>query len=154
VQCPINNWTGQIASNPWRQTGGSQVVKTLRRGFVGEAFGAFQLHHQRVFDKEIGKVLSDRVALVGNGKRRHGFLPIGQRRIHLRPLRLQRQGGSQGGIRHGGPRGDLVIHLDVRTPTRLTPEQRKLLEQLRDSLPVDSAPAEKGLFDKVRDYFA
>jgi hypothetical protein len=51
------------------QTGGSQVVKTLRRVFVGEAFRTFQLHHQRVFDKEIGKILSDRVALVGNGKR-------------------------------------------------------------------------------------
>ena len=51
------------------QTGGSQVVETLRRVFVDEAFGRFQLHHQHVFDKEIGKVLSDRVALVGNGKR-------------------------------------------------------------------------------------
>jgi len=24
---------------------------------------------------------------------------------------------------------------------------------LRDTLPVDNAPAEKGLFDKVKDYF-
>ena len=71
------------------------------------------------------------------------------------------QSGAQFRLRHrgvpalnGGPRGDLVIHLDVRTPTRLTREQRKLMEQLRDSLPVDNAPAEKGLFDKVRDYFA
>jgi hypothetical protein len=35
----------------------------------------------------------------------------------------------------------------------LTREQRKLFEQLRDTLPVDNAPAEKGLFEKVKNYF-
>jgi len=71
------------------------------------------------------------------------------------------QSGAQLRLRHkgvpalsGGARGDLVVHIEVRTPTRLTREQRKLMEQLRESLPVDNAPAEKGLFDKVRDYFA
>jgi len=53
----------------------------------------------------------------------------------------------------GGGRGDLFAHIEVRIPTRLTREQRKLLEQLRESLPVDNAPAEKGLFEKVKDYF-
>jgi hypothetical protein len=38
-------------------------------------------------------------------------------------------------------------------PTRLTRDQRKLLEQLRETLPVDNQPAEKGIFDKVKDYF-
>ncbi len=54
---------------------------------------------------------------------------------------------------NGGGRGDLYIHIDVKIPTRLTREQRKLMEQLRDTLPVDNAPAEKGLFEKVKDYF-
>jgi molecular chaperone DnaJ len=71
------------------------------------------------------------------------------------------QNGAQFRFRHkgvpnlngGGGRGDLVVHVDVRIPTRLTREQRKLLEQLRESLPVDNAPTEKGLFDKVKDYF-
>ena len=54
---------------------------------------------------------------------------------------------------NGGGRGDLLVHLDVKIPTRLTREQRKLMEQLRESLPVDNAPAEKGLFEKVKDYF-
>ena len=53
----------------------------------------------------------------------------------------------------GGGRGALFAHIEVRIPTRLTREQRKLLEQLRESLPVDNAPAEKGLFEKVKDYF-
>jgi molecular chaperone DnaJ len=54
---------------------------------------------------------------------------------------------------NSGGRGDLFLHIEVRIPMRLTREQRKLLEQLRESLPIDNAPTEKGLFDKVKDYF-
>lgn len=54
---------------------------------------------------------------------------------------------------NGGGRGDLFVHIDVKMPSKLTREQRKLLEQLRESLPVDNAPSEKGLFEKVKDYF-
>jgi molecular chaperone DnaJ len=54
---------------------------------------------------------------------------------------------------NGSGRGDLYVHIDVKVPSRLTREQRKLLEQLRDTLPVDNTPAEKGLFEKVKDYF-
>jgi molecular chaperone DnaJ len=50
-------------------------------------------------------------------------------------------------------RGDLYVHLDVRMPQKLTREQRKLMEQLRDLLPVENEPTEKGIFDKVKDYF-
>lgn len=70
------------------------------------------------------------------------------------------QSGAQFRIRHkgvpnlnGGGRGDLIVHVEVKTPSRLTREQRKLLEQLRETLPVDNSPAEKGLFEKVKDYF-
>jgi len=70
------------------------------------------------------------------------------------------QSGAQIRLRHKGVpklnehgRGDIVLHIDVRIPSRLTREQRKLLQQLQETLPVDNAPAEKGLFDKVKDYF-
>lgn len=52
---------------------------------------------------------------------------------------------------HG--RGDLVVHVDVRVPEKLSREQRKLLEQLRDTLPAENEPREKGIFEKVKDYF-
>ena len=55
---------------------------------------------------------------------------------------------------NGSGRGDLYVHIDVKIPSRLTREQRKLLEQLRDGLPVDNAPVEKGLFEKVKHYFS
>jgi molecular chaperone DnaJ len=70
------------------------------------------------------------------------------------------QNGGQIRIRHrgvpavnGSGRGDLYVHIEVRTPTRLTREQRKLFEQLKDTLPEDNAPSEKGLFEKVKNYF-
>jgi molecular chaperone DnaJ len=70
------------------------------------------------------------------------------------------QSGAQFRLRHkgiphlgSGGRGDLYVHIDVKIPSRLTREQRKLLEQLRETLPIDNAPAEKGLFEKVKDYF-
>jgi molecular chaperone DnaJ len=80
------------------------------------------------------------------------------------PHKLKIPEGTQSGaeirLRHkgvpnlnGGARGDIVVHVEVRTPARLTREQRKLLQQLKETLPVDNAPAEKGLFDKVKDYF-
>jgi molecular chaperone DnaJ len=50
-------------------------------------------------------------------------------------------------------RGDLYVHVDVRVPTKLSREQRKLFEQLRDMLPAENEPEEKGLLDKVKDYF-
>jgi molecular chaperone DnaJ len=53
----------------------------------------------------------------------------------------------------GRGRGDLVVHIDVRTPSKLTREQRKLFEQLADTLPVNNEPHAKGLFEKVKDLF-
>jgi len=71
------------------------------------------------------------------------------------------QSGTQFRIRHKGvpivnshARGDLYVHIEVRIPSKLTREQKKLLEQLRETLPADNQPAEKGLFEKVKDYFA
>jgi len=54
---------------------------------------------------------------------------------------------------NGASRGDIIVHVDVHVPSRLSREQRRLLEQLQETLPVDNAPAEKGLFEKVKDYF-
>lgn len=70
------------------------------------------------------------------------------------------QNGAQFRLRHqgvpavnGGGRGDLYVHIEVMVPSKLTREQRKLLEQLRDTLPVENQPAEKSLLGKVKDYF-
>lgn len=50
-------------------------------------------------------------------------------------------------------RGDLIARIDVRIPEKMTKAQRGLFDQLRGSLPEDNQPREKGLFEKVKDYF-
>jgi molecular chaperone DnaJ len=80
------------------------------------------------------------------------------------PEKLKVSEGAQNGARfrlrgRGVPelnssrRGDLWVHLDVRIPTRLTREQKKIFEQLSETLSTDFEPSDKGLFDKVKDYF-
>jgi molecular chaperone DnaJ len=55
----------------------------------------------------------------------------------------------------GGGKGDLYYHVRVLTPTKLTREQRKLMEQLGASLKVDNKPADRNssIFEKVKDIF-
>jgi molecular chaperone DnaJ len=55
---------------------------------------------------------------------------------------------------HG--RGDLQVHIKVRTPTDLTDEQKKLFRQLSQSFgSTNNTPTEnKSFFDKVKDVFS
>ena len=43
--------------------------------------------------------------------------------------------------------------MQVIVPAKLTREQRKLFEQLTETLPAENKPSERGLFHKVTDYF-
>jgi molecular chaperone DnaJ len=70
------------------------------------------------------------------------------------------QNGTQFRLRHKGvavlnghTRGDLYVHIEVKIPAKLSREQKKLMEQLAETLPVNNLPSEKGLFEKVKDYF-
>jgi len=45
------------------------------------------------------------------------------------------------------------VHLAVKIPVRLSREQKKLFEQLLETLPAENEPEDKGIFDKVKDYF-
>ena len=60
----------------------------------------------------------------------------------------------------GRGRGNLMVTVKVVTPKKLTRDQRKLLEQLADSLPKEKfeptpivGEDDKGLFDRVKDIF-
>jgi len=56
---------------------------------------------------------------------------------------------------HGHGKGDLHVRVRVVTPTKLNREQKRLLEQLGETLDVDNQPAERSssLFEKVKDIF-
>ncbi|MEV0650872.1 molecular chaperone DnaJ [Phytomonospora sp. NPDC050363] len=58
-------------------------------------------------------------------------------------------------LRGGGARGDLFVHLDVRTPTKLDAEQEELLQklaQLRDEEIIETRGG-GGFFSRMRDAF-
>ena len=64
------------------------------------------------------------------------------------------------GVAHlrAGGRGDLLVHVDVVTPTKLDPEQEELLRQLAkargEETPVGQfTPGQQGLFSRLRDAF-
>lgn len=55
---------------------------------------------------------------------------------------------------HGG-RGDLYVNIRVIVPSKLSREQRRVLEQLGQTMKVENKPAERSssFFDKVKDIF-
>ncbi|MCW2636543.1 MAG: dnaJ [Blastococcus sp.] len=85
----------------------------------------------------------------------------GEEDLDIRP---GTQSGSQLTLRaHGAPRlratgrGNLVVHVEVTTPTRLDAEQEKLLRELAalrgEDQPESHREAQGGLFSRVRDAF-
>ena len=84
----------------------------------------------------------------------------GEEQLDIKPgtqagseLRLRARGVPQ---LRGVGRGDLIVHLDVRTPTRLDAEQERLLKELAKLRGEDTPQltrAGSGLFSRVRDAF-
>jgi molecular chaperone DnaJ len=57
---------------------------------------------------------------------------------------------------HEGGRGDLYVRVQVVMPAKLTREQRKLFEQLGETLHVENRPAERNstFFEKIKEIFS
>ena len=64
-----------------------------------------------------------------------------------------RHRGSGMTVLNGRGRGDLVARILVETPTRMSKEQKKLLEEFRATETGDECPAAKGFFSRVREMF-
>ena len=59
------------------------------------------------------------------------------------------------GIRSAIP-GDLYVHVQIETPVKLNEQQKKLIQELEQSLKADSRkhnPQERGWVDRVKDFF-
>jgi molecular chaperone DnaJ len=61
-----------------------------------------------------------------------------------------RQRGAGMSVLNGRGRGDLVTRILVETPTRLSKDQRAVLEQFRDMETGDECPASKGFFGRIK----
>lgn len=64
-----------------------------------------------------------------------------------------RERGAGMPVLNGRGTGDLVIQVEVETPTRLTAKQRELLEAFRETETGEECPQSTGFFSKIKDAF-
>lgn len=55
---------------------------------------------------------------------------------------------------HGGPRGDLFVHLHLEVPRRLDDRQEELLRELAEQERANVSAHRKSFFEKLKEYFA
>jgi len=61
-----------------------------------------------------------------------------------------RQRGAGMPVLNGRGHGDLVIQVEVETPTRLTARQKELLEEFRATETGDECPQSSGFFSRLK----
>ncbi len=62
-----------------------------------------------------------------------------------------RQRGAGMPVLQGRGRGDMVIQVDVETPTKLSTKQKEILRSFQETETGAESPQSKGFFDKVKD---
>ena len=65
-----------------------------------------------------------------------------------------KQRGAGMPVLQGRGAGDLVIQVEVETPTKLSNRQRELLEMFRETETGDECPQSQGFFAKLKGVFA
>ena len=68
--------------------------------------------------------------------------------------RQLRQRGAGMPVLNGRGHGDLVVQIDVETPTKLTARQRELLEEFRALETGEESPESTGFFAKLKAMWA
>ncbi|MBB5687000.1 molecular chaperone DnaJ [Sphingobium boeckii] len=61
-----------------------------------------------------------------------------------------RQRGAGMPVLQGRGNGDMVVQIEVETPTRLSTKQKELLQQFRETETGDECPESQGFFSKIR----
>ncbi|MCE7797645.1 molecular chaperone DnaJ [Sphingobium sufflavum] len=83
-----------------------------------------------------------------DGQRTKITIPAG-----IQSGRQLRQRGSGMPVLNSRGRGDLVIQVDVETPTKLSARQKELLEEFRSTETGEECPQSEGFFSKIKDLF-
>lgn len=81
-----------------------------------------------------------------DGKRHEIRIPAG-----IQSGKQIRQRGIGMPVLNGRGHGDLVVQIDVETPSRLTARQRELLEAFRETETGEECPQTSGFFSKIRE---
>jgi molecular chaperone DnaJ len=84
-----------------------------------------------------------------DGNRHEIKIPVG---IQSGKQIRQRGGGMP--VLNGRGQGDLVIQVEVETPTKLTARQKELLEAFRETETGEECPQVSGFFSKLKDLWA
>ena len=53
-------------------------------------------------------------------------------------------------VLQGRGRGDMVIQIEVETPSKLSAKQKEILREFRETETGDECPQSRGFFDKVK----
>jgi molecular chaperone DnaJ len=87
------------------------------------------------------------IEVPGLDKQLHEFrIPAG-----IQSGKQLRKRGAGMPVLNGRGHGDLVIQVEVETPTKLSARQRELLEEFRETETGDECPKSQGFFGKLRD---
>jgi molecular chaperone DnaJ len=84
-----------------------------------------------------------------DGQRTKITIPAG-----IQSGRQLRQRGVGMPVLNGRGRGDLVIQVDVETPTKLSARQKELLEEFRSTETGEECPQSEGFFSKIKDLWS
>ncbi len=63
---------------------------------------------------------------------------------------LRHRGAGMPALNARGARGDMVVQIDVETPTRLSAKQKELLEAFRETETGEECPQSSGFFSKLK----
>jgi molecular chaperone DnaJ len=90
--------------------------------------------------------LGGEIEVPGLDRQKHAIkIPVG-----IQSGKQLRQRGAGMPSMNGRGHGDMVIQIDVETPTKLSARQREILEQFRDTETGEECPESKGFFQKLK----
>ena len=81
-----------------------------------------------------------------DGKKHDIAIPAG-----IQSGKQLRQRGAGMPVLNGRGHGDLVIQIDVETPTKLNAKQKELLQAFRETETGDECPASQGFFGRIKE---
>jgi molecular chaperone DnaJ len=91
--------------------------------------------------------LGGSIAIPGlDGKKHDIAIPAG-----IQSGKQLRQRGAGMPVLNGRGTGDLVVQIDVETPTRLSAKQKELLQAFRETETGDECPASQGFFGRIKE---
>ncbi len=125
----------------------------------GDLYIFLHVQRHRVFERE-GTMLVTRAPITFTTAALGGQIEIpgldGQRHAIDIPVGIQsgkqlRKRGAGMPVLQGRGHGDLVVEIQVETPTKLSAKQKELLRAFQDTETGDECPQSKGFFERIKE---